>query len=168
MSDRDQKAMQQMSTDSDTERRFRDALRTASRILGYAECPPKRLREKLLARGYLAPEIEDALERLASAGLLDEDQMAMRRAEYLYRVKGYGPRRILPELRRLGFSSDAVSMLEFPEDTFDFAARAAVLLKKRRTVDRTAVAALERYGYTGEQIRHAIRIREQEESEELI
>lgn len=151
---------------SEEERRFRDCLRAASRILGYAECSPKRLKEKLLSRGYQEHEIADALARLASAGLLDEDQMAERRAEYLYRVKGYGPRRILPELRRLGFSSDVVSMLEFPEDTFDFAARAAVLLKKRGMVDRTAVAALERYGYTSEQIRRAIRIRKQEESEE--
>ncbi len=143
---------------SDTERRFHAALRTASSILGYAECPPARLKEKLSARGYEDEIIGDVLDRLTAAGLLDEDAMAARRAEYLYRVKGFGPRRILPELRRLGFSAAVVNAIEFPEDSFDFPARCAELLKKRGETDQKALAYLARCGYTADQIRKAVRI----------
>ena len=99
-------------SEKEKERRFHAALRTASNILGYAECSPARLREKLSVRGYERELIDAVLDRLRGAGLLDEDAMARRKAEMLCRVKGYGPRRILPELRRLGFSSAVIDEVE--------------------------------------------------------
>lgn len=148
---------------SDSELRFRAALRTASNILGYAECPPERLRQKLKDRGYEETVIQDVLDRLTSAGLLDEEAMAARRAEYLYRTKGFGPRRIRPELQRLGFSRQAIDCLSFPEEEFDFPSRGAALLRKRGEIDQKALAYLVRHGYTSDQIRRAVRILKDEE-----
>lgn len=151
---------------SDKERRFHAALRTASNILGYGDCPEKKLRDKLMARGYEEQIISDVVDRLIGAELLDEERMASRRAEYLYRVKGYGPRRIYPELRRLGYRSDAVDAIEFDEDTYDFVSRCAQLLQKRSEIDQKALAALSRYGYTADQIRKAVALVRAQRAEE--
>ena len=153
-------------SEKEKERRFHAALRTASNILGYAECSPARLREKLSVRGYERELIDAVLDRLRGAGLLDEDAMARRKAEMLCRVKGYGPRRILPELRRLGFSSAVIDEVDLSGEDFDFPARAAALLRKRGVIDQKALAALSRAGFTADQIRAAVRTVKEEENEE--
>ncbi len=141
----------------DGEKHFRAALKTASNILGYAECPPAKLRKKLALRGYEEALITDVLDRLRASGLLDEDAMARRRAEVLFRQKGYGPRRLPPALRQAGFSSEAIAGVEFDPEDFPFTARCEALARKYGVEDRRKTAAyLARYGYTAAQIKHAL------------
>ena len=74
--------------------------------------------------------------------------MAERRAEYLYRVKGYGPMRIPRELRRLGFSSDAIDLLDLSGEEFDFPGKALQILQKSHYEEAApAIRRLMAYGY---------------------
>lgn len=73
----------------------------ALRLLAIREHSRRELARKLGARGYAEPAIAAALDRLTANGALDERRLAERyvaeRAD-----KGFGPLRILAELREKG------------------------------------------------------------------
>lgn len=131
------------------EETFKRGLRTASEMLSRTEYPPGALRRKLREKGFAGAVIEDILDRLSGAGLLNEDKMAARRAEYLHRVKHYGPMRIERELIRLGFSEEAAGGVDLTGEDFDFEAKALLILQKSHYEEAApAIRRLLSYGYS--------------------
>ncbi len=62
--------------------------------------------EKLRRKGFESDDIERALERLAEIGLLDDEALAERFVEFRSVDRGWGPRRLVLELRRRGVDGD--------------------------------------------------------------
>lgn len=82
-----------------------DAYARALSLLGRREHSRRELKQKLAARGAEVDEIDQALERLDERGF----QSDFRFAEMLVRsriAQGYGPIRVLTELRQHGLSED--------------------------------------------------------------
>jgi len=102
----------------------RTARAAAERILARRDHGVAELRRKLLARGFGAPEVDEALEGLAGRGLLDDASFARRFAEEAL-ADGRGPAWVRAKLRQRGVSgAPAVS----PEDE---SASLAALLARR-------------------------------------
>lgn len=106
---------------------------------------------------------QQAVERMAELGLIDDRAYASRLAMQLYETKYYAPRRIRFELQRReianAFIDEALSQFDPAEDV----PRAVCLLRRRfcslatKADCRRAGALLERYGYCGGTIHAALR-----------
>ncbi|MCG6873086.1 MAG: recombination regulator RecX [Gammaproteobacteria bacterium] len=131
-------------------------------LLARREHSRSELVRKLKQRGFSAPEVGAALDRLADEGLQSDARFA--EALTLARQQhGYGPRRIVWELREKGVgdemiaahvdSSDSVwaeSAREQREKRFGTQPAADVRERKRQT------DFLVRRGFTGDQVRRAM------------
>ncbi|MBX9609866.1 MAG: recombination regulator RecX [Gammaproteobacteria bacterium] len=121
----------------------------------------RELERKLGARGLERAEIAATLDDLASEGLQKDGRFAdvyvRSRAE-----RGYGPRRILQELRARGVSEElAAEALATAEVDWEALARAARRKKFRAPPGDAAARAkqsrfLEYRGFDAAQIRHAL------------
>ena len=78
------------------------AYQAALRMLARRDHFSAELAEKLGRRGFSPAEIEGALDRCRSLGLVDDQGLASRFAEVRSAENGWGPRRIEAELRRRG------------------------------------------------------------------
>ncbi|MDR1806206.1 MAG: recombination regulator RecX [Clostridium sp.] len=122
------------------------------------------LEHKLRERGYAEDELQDTLERLCAAHLIDDAAYAEHMAERLARTKGFAPRRIALELRRRGVGDEELSAALEPLETQDARESIRAMLEKKfaRDLDsekgrRRAVNALVRMGYSWGDIRSAMR-----------
>jgi len=125
-----------------------EATEAALRLLEYADNTEKKLREKLLRKGFSPSECCAALEYVKRVGALDDRRLMERTVERLAKVKLYGRRRIVSELFAKGFVRADIDGFDFSE--YDFAALCAERIKKtaRRYPEREKMyAALLRYGY---------------------
>lgn len=118
----------------------------------------RRLREKVDDQAAA-----QAVERMQELGLVDDEDYALRCARDLYHLRGFAARRIRLELTKRGVPAQlcALALEQFDPDE-DYARAAALLQTKlgplRDEKDlRRAATLLERYGYTGEAARHALR-----------
>jgi len=135
------------------------ARKTAVNILSYSDNTEKRLRVKLAAKGFSRESAENAVEYVISRGWLDEKKQAESAIRYLAGVKLFGRRRILQELIKRGFRRTVIDSCDF--DSCDFAGNCKRLWEKRgNTDDERTVAFLIRAGYSGEDIRAARRMSE--------
>lgn len=66
----------------------------------------RELASKLLQRGFAADEVDSALDRAESRGLLDDRQNALNLAAGSMSRKGFGPRRMRATLEAKGVDSD--------------------------------------------------------------
>jgi len=78
----------------------------ALRLLGRRDHSQEEIRRKLKARGFAATEIEEALRKLTSRRVLDDDRYAQRFALYLAEEKLFGPQRIHQKLFQKGIPAD--------------------------------------------------------------
>ncbi len=126
------------------------------------------LKIKLVQKGFSRDVCDDAIECLRLRGFVKEDEIAMRRAQILVE-KRWGRQRVLLKLREEGFSDEALeSALEFL-DSVDFTLVCAELIQKKygdipsdkSEFDRM-YASLARMGYSGSEIRAAVRSLSQE------
>jgi regulatory protein len=78
------------------------AHQAALRMLARRDHFRAELAEKLRRRGFSPAEVDGALDRCGSLGLLDDQGLASRFAEVRATENGWGPRRIEAELRRRG------------------------------------------------------------------
>ena len=78
------------------------AYQAALRMLARRDHFRAELAEKLRRRGFSPADVEGALDRCGSLGLLDDQGLASRFAEVRATENGWGPRRIEAELRRRG------------------------------------------------------------------
>lgn len=67
------------------------------------------LRRKLMARGYEAAEVDDALARCAAQGYLDDEATARAFVAERQERRGLGRARIAAELRRHGATAEAIA-----------------------------------------------------------
>lgn len=135
------------------------ARKTAVNILSYSDNTELRLREKLAAKGFSREAADDAVRYVISRGWLDEQKQVESALRYLAEVKLFGRRRILQELRKRGFRRTVIDSCDF--NSCDFAGNCRRLWEKRgNTDDERTVAYLIRAGYSGDDIRAARRMSE--------
>lgn len=119
----------------------RSAYDKALALLARREQSRRELSERLLRDGYSRSEVVDALDRLAADGYQDD----VRFAEMMVRSRaahGYGPRRILAELRTHGID-DGETARHLDALELDWAVEARAQLR-RRYGDRPSDAFEER------------------------
>ena len=143
---------------------FADALAMGYRYLGAADRSPAALLQKLVAAGVTRERAKQVLIQLMHDGVLDEEKNALREAERC-EAKLWGDRRILAALRAKGYSASALTAALAYLRERDPVSRCARLIKKRRMAlpqeeDAAArfAAALVRYGYTGSEMKAAVRL----------
>ncbi|WP_231471460.1 regulatory protein RecX [Thioalkalivibrio sp. HK1] len=110
---------------SSTERELADIRRRALNLLARREHARAELERKLAAKGSPLDAIREVLDRIQSQGLLSEERFAERYAASR-KERGYGPLRILDELRERGIGDDlAEGTVDLrAKDWFDLAATA--------------------------------------------
>lgn len=140
-----------------------DALERAYRYLGAADQSPAAMRKKLRAAGVSASITREVLAYLTERGLLPEEGAALREAEKCV-AKLWGNRRVLAAIRAKGYGGAALAAVASYLEEQDAVLRCVRLIEKRRiplpdskeALSRFA-ALLTRYGYTGSEIKAALR-----------
>lgn len=89
----------------------RDAYQTALDLLSRRDHFRRELVEKLRKRNFPVGEIEDAISRCEEFDLLDDERVALRFVEVRAADRGWGPHRLVAELRQRGLSSDDAERL---------------------------------------------------------
>ena len=143
----------------------RRAFNAGADLLARREHSKKELRAKL-SKKFSPEECEEAVERLCELGLVDDGRFASMYARELYERKGMGRRRIKYELALKGIGnddSDAVLDEIFADDENNIQRIVDIIEKKYYNIEsdekvrRRAVAALQRLGYSYDEIRQAVR-----------
>ena len=126
----------------------------------------KELKDKLLRRGVGEDDAEDCIDWLCEHGFLDDGEYAGAVARH-YTAKGYGAGRVKSELQRRGIPRELLdeALAAMPEDTSKIDKYIASRLRDPGDRDevRKLSAALYRRGFSGEEIRSALRRFEVEE-----
>lgn len=137
----------------------------ALRLLSGQDYTRRQLLERL-CRTQDSSAAEEAVERMAELGLVDDYQYAMRCARDLVHLRAFSPRRVEQELRRRGVDEEIIeeAIAQFEED--DPCEAIAAFLRRRHPAvllgeaderaRRRAVAALQRLGYAYGDIRHVL------------
>ena len=128
----------------------------------FSPSPLKSLYKKLVQKGVQRDVAADAVEVLKDSGAINENEMAVRRAQLLSE-KPWGRSRILMKLREDGFDDGAISYAMNGLDEVDFASNCADLIRKkfggvpkdRQELDKM-YASLSRLGFSSSDIRAAI------------
>ncbi len=149
-----------------TGKRKRPELTPAQRALGLLvrrEHSRKELTRKLAARGVEAEQAQAAVDRMTAEGWQNDARFA----ELLVRSRastGYGPLRIRAELGTHSLERDAVDAAMQGFDG-DWTENARDLVRRRfpgalddRAIQRKAADFLIRRGFTGDQVRAAVRL----------
>ncbi len=138
----------------------------AQRALGLLvrrEHSRKELTRKLTARGVEAEDAQAAVERMTAEGWQDDARFA----ELLVRSRannGYGPIRIRAELGMHGLDRDTVVVAmdaydgDWTENARDLARRRFPGRLDDRAIQRKAADFLLRRGFSGDQVRAAVRL----------
>ena len=157
----------QMPVPQAPEEAGKSAYAAALLLLAGREMSTARLRDRLRARGFPEEAIDGTVERLRSAGVLDDRRAAQAAARTLVTVRMRGRHRVLRELEQLGFGreqADEAVRAAFAEvDEGAVVARVvASKLRNRRTIPdpaayRRLFAALLRRGFSADLIRSALR-----------
>ena len=139
----------------------------ALRLVAGREMSTARLRERLQSRGFPAEAIDETLERLTGAGILDDRRAAQAAARTLVTVRQRGRLRVGRELERLGFTRELArdatqAVLADTDERAVLARVVASKLRGRRAIPdpaayRRLFAALLRRGFPADLIRAALR-----------
>ena len=118
------------------------AYERALRLLGLRQHFRGDLRRKLLAKGYEAEEVDEALVRCASEGYLDDEATARTFVAERQGRRGLGRARVAAELRRHGATGEAVdvALAEVSDDDERARAAAAAVRWRRLHGDDSAIA----------------------------
>lgn len=140
------------------------AVNKALALLNYGSCSEKRLIRKLAERGFSREIAEEAVAQLCGLGYFDPFDSACREAQ-IGAVKLWGRRRIIAELRKKGYSDEAVkkALAELRKSGIDYTENCALLIRRRYGVvpsdvaeQRKMISSIMRYGYTLNEIKDAI------------
>ena len=143
------------------------AASAALRILQSGANSSRMLRDKLTRKGYSKEEIEEALDEVKTAGLVDDRRLLFAHAEYLAARKFYGKRRVYMELVRKFDRSLVDTYFEEALAEIDFSSYCSDLAKKNRGKGKEALAAkLSRQCYTASEIRFALSILSSEQDDD--
>ena len=120
----------------------------------------KELRDKLRQKGFDEDTAESCVAWLLDHGLLDEESYAAAIVRH-YAAKGYGPGRIRTELIRRGIprelQDDALNAMPESDSKIDRFIASRLRDPEDRDEVRKLTAALYRRGFSGEEIRSALR-----------
>lgn len=122
----------------------------------------RSLSKKLIQKGFERDVVSDAIEVFRGKGVINESELAIRRAQLLCE-KLWGKGRILMKLREDGFEDDVISVAIASLDEVDFASNCAELIRKRfgaipqnrQELDKM-YASLSRMGFSSSDIKAAI------------
>lgn len=143
----------------------RRAFNAGADLIARREHSEKELRSKLMKR-FSPEESEEAVERLIELGLVDDGRFARMYAKEMYERKGMGRRRIEYELAIRGIGGETARAVtdELFEDDDNNIQRIVDIIEKKyyninsdEKVRRRAWAALQRLGYSYDEIRQAVR-----------
>ena len=155
---------------AEREEALEQAVERGLRILGCGGISQRALENRLTQKGVKRQLAKEAAERLAQRGYLNENAQALREAERCV-GKLWGPRRIEASLRSKGYSSEVVqrAMYALEGEGTDFVHLCAERIRgqkqepPREPRERQKwMAALSRYGFSGSEIREALRLLKQE------
>ena len=139
----------------------------AYRLLGHRARSREELRRRLLAKEHDQAAVDDALERLAADGFIDDAAFARSYTADKRRLDGWGVERIRRGLRELGVDAAIVdeALGEGSGDDGAELDRALALLRKRGAPEqpleaarRRAYQALQRRGFSSATAYAAVRI----------
>ena len=120
----------------------------------------KELRDKLRQKGFDEDTAESCIDWLLDHGLLDEESYAAAIVRH-YAAKGYGPGRIRTELIRRGIprelQDDALNAMPESDSKIDRFIASRLRDPEDRDEVRKLTSALYRRGFSGEEIRSALR-----------
>ncbi len=150
---------------------FHSALQKGLGLLSYGANSHDAIERKLIRRGVDAKTALLAADYLGTHGYINESSDADSIIQQCL-AKGYGKRRIILKLRERGYGGRVLSEAEEKLSNVDFAENCAGVIRKRcgrippdRESRDRIVAAMIRYGYCFSEIRDAVRLLENEESE---
>ncbi len=152
-----QEELAELQDRSDRNRAYEKALY----LLEYRPHSRQELLTKIL-REYAEEAANEAVERVAELGLLNDEQYAADLAEEFLNRKGYGVHRARQELIRRGIDRDLTEQALNGVETDPEARLIAMITKKYNPIptDRKGVekviAAMVRRGYEFSQVRHAL------------
>ena len=121
----------------------------------------KELERKIARAEFDREAAKAAAERMEELGPIDDEQYARRLAQELFTRKRFGVRRVKQELREKGIADNIVAMVleEFSPETEETVEKIRELIERKypaaqedEKVRWRAVAALQRYGYSLEDI----------------
>lgn len=143
----------------------------SSALASFAYVPSslKALYRKLIVKGFSGEVSREAVELIRERGFVDEEDIAVRRAELMLE-KLWGRSRILKKLFEEGFPSEIIGRVSSSLDCVDFAEKCRCVIEKKyaampdeRKERDKMYASLTRLGYSSADIRAAIsQIRENE------
>ncbi len=150
---------------SDTRRAHEKALY----LLEHRDHSKRELVEKITRTAASREAAQAAADRMEELGLVDDENYARRRAKELFLSKQYGPLRVRQELRQKGIAPELVDSLieeysQCDDGQLPLENIRGVLAKKYpgwqedERQRRRAFAALQRRGYSYEQIREGMRL----------
>ncbi len=140
------------------------AVKKGTYLLSYGACSQKAMRAKLYSKGIDKEIAAEAVERLASMGLIREFEDALREAEKMA-ARLWGRRRIGAALYEKGYTSEAVThaLYALEDIEIDFTENCRALIESKyssalgdKDRERKMVAALMRYGYSMSEIKDAM------------
>lgn len=157
--------LHQLILDSDARRAKEKALY----LLEHRDHSKKELTEKIARTAASWEAARSAASQMEELGLVDDEAYARRRAKELFEQKRYGPLRVRQELRQKGIADWLIEELleEYGGEGLEENLRAVLERKypawqEDEKTRRRAYAALQRMGYTYEQIREGMRWEEQD------
>ena len=142
----------------------RRAFNAGADLIARREHSAKELKEKLM-RKFSEQDAESAVERLCELGLVNDERFAQMYAKELFERKGMGKRRISYELALKGIDSGTIQTVTeeiFADDENNIQRIVDIIEKKYynigtdEKVRRRAWAALQRLGYSYDEIRRAV------------
>ncbi len=143
----------------------RRAKEKALYLLGHRSHSKKELIEKITRTTAGREAAQAAADRMEELGLIDDQAYGRNLAKELFRQRGYGARRVKHELRLKGIQEELIEELleEFGGEDQAVENIRRILEKKYagwqedEKLKRRAYGALQRYGYSYEEIREGMR-----------
>ncbi len=137
------------------------AIKYASYLLQFSDKSEKVLRQKLREKEYEPEVIDEALEILRDGGIINDENLCLKKYNSIANSKLYGPHRIKNELYSKGFShediknAEELSDIDFYSLCFELCEKllssGKVNLSDRKERDKFK-AKLSRYGYGFDEI----------------
>ncbi len=139
-------------------------------LLEHRSHSKKELEDKIVRTAASREAAKAAAEHMEALGLINDERYARDFAHSLFTHKKFGKRRVGQELRLKGIDKELIDEILAEYDDGDETARTIreLLEKKYRGFDgdekikRRAIAALQRYGYSYDEIKRAIQLHSDE------
>ena len=149
----DDERLHQLLQDSAAHRAHEKALY----LLEHRAHSKKELADKIARAEFDREAANAAADRMEELGLVDDEQYARRLAQELFERRKFGMRRVKQELQQKGIGADVIALVleEFSPETEETVEKIREIIERKYStaredekVRRRAIAALQRYGYT--------------------